>query len=62
MSCSFGQNTLTFTGSGVLAGLCGMGGPPLVLWAMAHDWPTQRIRGFLFAPGASAIIPVLRGM
>ncbi len=46
---------LAFTGSGVLAGLCGMGGPPLVLWAMAHDWPTQRIRGFLFATFATSI-------
>lgn len=26
-----------------------MSGPPLVLWVMAHDWSTERIRGFLFA-------------
>jgi len=46
---------LAFVGSGVLAGLCGMGGPPLVLWAMAHDWPTQKIRGFLFATFVTSI-------
>jgi len=46
---------LAFVGSGVLAGLCGMGGPPLVIWSMAHDWPTQKIRGFLFATFATSI-------
>jgi len=50
-----GWTGLAFTGSGVLGGLCGMGGPPLVLWAMAHDWPTQKIRGFLFATFATGI-------
>jgi uncharacterized membrane protein YfcA len=38
-----------FLGSGFTGGLCSMGGPPLVLWVMAHDWPTDRTRGFLFA-------------
>lgn len=37
-----------FVTSGVLQGVCGMGGPPLVIWSMAHDWPGNRIRGFLF--------------
>lgn len=32
-----------------------MGGPPLVLWAMHHDWPAERIRGFLFAVFAASI-------
>ncbi len=50
-----GWTGLAFTGSGILSGLCGMGGPPLVLWAMAHDWPTQKIRGFLFATFATTI-------
>ena len=40
---------LAFASSGLLAGFCGMGGPPLVLWLMAHDWPSQKTRGFLFA-------------
>ena len=41
-------------GSGLLAGICGMGGPPLVLWAMAHDWPSKKMRGFLFGAFAAA--------
>lgn len=44
-SCSAGA----FSASGFLAGLCGMGGPPLVLWSISHDWSTQKTRGFLFA-------------
>lgn len=38
-----------FSLSGVLAGLVGMGGPPLVLWVMAHTWSAQRTRALLFA-------------
>jgi uncharacterized membrane protein YfcA len=34
---------------GLLAGLCGMAGPPVVLWAMSHRWPSQRIRATLWA-------------
>jgi uncharacterized membrane protein YfcA len=34
--------------SGILAGMVGMGGPPLVLWVMAHDWPPRRQRSFLW--------------
>jgi uncharacterized membrane protein YfcA len=37
-----------FTG-GVTAGAVGMGGPPLVLWVVAHDWPTKQARLFLWA-------------
>ncbi len=39
---------LAFTLSGLLSGLVGMGGPPLVLWAMGHNWSTEKTRGFLF--------------
>ncbi|MBD3240577.1 MAG: TSUP family transporter [Chitinivibrionales bacterium] len=46
---------LAFACSGLLAGFCGMGGPPLVLWSMAHDWPTRKTRGFLFGVFATAI-------
>ena len=35
--------------SGVLSGAIGMGGPPVVLWMIAHDWSTQRGRGFLWS-------------
>lgn len=40
---------VAFTASGFMAGVCGMGGPPLVMWSLARDWSVQRIRGFLFA-------------
>jgi uncharacterized membrane protein YfcA len=39
---------LTFSLAGFLLGLCGMGGPPMVLWVMAHDWPMSRGRAFLY--------------
>jgi uncharacterized protein len=35
--------------SGLTAGLVGMGGPPVVLWVMAHDWPAKKSRAFLWA-------------
>ncbi len=38
-----------FSASGILAGMAGMGGPPLVLWAMAHNWSAGKTRGFFFA-------------
>jgi uncharacterized protein len=46
---------VAFSTSGVLAGLTGMGGPPIVMWATAHDWPMRRVRGFLFAIFAFAL-------
>jgi len=45
----WGWAALSFSASGTLAGICGMGGPPLILWAMAHDWSTEKVRGFLFS-------------
>jgi uncharacterized membrane protein YfcA len=39
---------LAFSTSGFLTGISGMGGPPLVIWAMAHDWSGEKIRAFLF--------------
>ena len=38
-----------FLASGFVAGVCGLGGPPLVLWVMAHDWSSEKTRAFLFA-------------
>lgn len=46
---------IAFASSGLLSGLCGMGGPPLVIWLMAQDWTTKQNRGFLFAVFATAI-------
>ena len=31
--------------AGVLQGLANVGGPPLVLWALAHRWSAERLRG-----------------
>ena len=42
-------SVLAFSTSGVLAGLCGMGGPPMVFWTLAHNWSVAKTRGFLFA-------------
>jgi uncharacterized membrane protein YfcA len=39
---------LAFSLGGFLLGLCGMGGPPMVLWVMAHNWPMNRARAFLY--------------
>ena len=44
-----GWNLAAFLVSGFTGGLCSMDGPPLVLWAMAHDWTAERTRAFLFA-------------
>lgn len=35
---------LAAAGSGVLNGLANIGGPPLLLWVHAHDWPPERTR------------------
>ncbi len=39
---------LAFSWGGFLLGLCGMGGPVMVLWVLAHDWPMNKSRAFLF--------------
>lgn len=44
-----------FCGSGFLSGLCGMGGPPLILWVMAHNWSNNKSRAFLFATFTAAL-------
>ncbi|MCG3148662.1 MAG: hypothetical protein PCFJNLEI_02107 [Verrucomicrobiae bacterium] len=35
---------LTMTLFGLLSGVAGMGGPPVVLWLLAHKWSNERIR------------------
>ncbi len=44
-----GWTLLAGCASGLTAGLVGMGGPPVVLWVMAHDWPAKKARAFLWA-------------
>ena len=46
---------LAFSTSGLLMGITGMGGPPLVLWAVAHNWSVEKTRGFLFSVFAATI-------
>jgi len=35
--------------AGLLGGLVGMGGPPLVIFALAHRWTSDRFRAFLWS-------------
>lgn len=48
--------------SGLLAGAVGMGGPPLVAYAMAHAWERDRFRTFLwtqFVLAAPVVVALL---
>jgi len=47
-----------FSTSGFLLGFCGMGGPVLGLWAVAHDWSPKRSRAFMFMVMLGGNIPV----
>jgi len=40
---------VAFSLSGVLQGVAAVGGPPLVLWVMAHRWSNRQTRAFLFS-------------
>ncbi len=53
----WGWGGLAFSVSGLLSGICGMGGPPLVLWSLTNNWSVDRARGFLFSAFA-ALIPI----
>jgi len=44
--------------AGLLGGLVGMGGPPLVIFALAHRWRTDRFRAFLWSQFVLAV-PVM---
>lgn len=56
-----GWGGLAFLSSGLLAGVAGMGGPPLVIWVMAHNWSSVKTRAFLFAV-FSASFPLQLGL
>jgi uncharacterized membrane protein YfcA len=44
-----GWAVLAGASSGLLGGMSGMGGPPLVLWVIAHDWSSHEIRAAILA-------------
>ena len=48
---------VTFGGSGILQGLSGMSGPPMVLWVHGQKYPIDRARAFLFAMYISNFVP-----
>ncbi len=48
---------ITFGGSGVLQGLSGMSGPPMVLWVHGQRYSADRARAFLFAMYISNFAP-----
>ena len=50
---------LTFGGSGILQGLSGMSGPPMVLWVHGQRFSADRARAFLFAMYISNFLPQL---
>jgi len=59
---------LAFSLSGAMAGFCGMGGPPMVLWVMAHRWSSEQSRAFQFfvflagmAPMAAVLLAMFGG-
>ena len=54
----FGLSALVGLISGYLGGLVGIGGPPLMLYALAHSWERDRTRVFMWAQ-FFLVIPVI---
>ncbi len=52
-----GWDCIAFPISGLLQGLVGMGGPPMVFWVQSHDWTPREMRGFLFAMYLISLVP-----
>jgi len=50
---------ITFGGSGILQGLTGTGGPPMVLWVYGQRYSVNRARAFLFATYVACFVPQL---
>ncbi|QDU31182.1 Sulfite exporter TauE/SafE [Anatilimnocola aggregata] len=48
---------LAFSFGGFLLGLCGMGGPMMVLWVMAHRWPIIKAKAFLYFIFSTGMLP-----
>jgi uncharacterized membrane protein YfcA len=53
---AFFWTLLACFGSGICLGIVGMGGPFLVIWAMAHSWSSSETRGVLFSIYIPALI------
>ena len=60
MHAGWGYGAL-FAG-GILSGSAGMGGPPIVLWAFAHHWNNDRLRGILLLCFPTLMLPQLAYM
>jgi len=45
--------------SGVLQGFGSIGGPPIMLWVLAHRWPGEKIRVTLIAYSIAYVVPQL---
>jgi len=56
-SLHVGWGYLAFSLSGLMAGFCGMGGPPLVVWVNSHEWPAVKARAFLFFVFLTGMLP-----
>ncbi len=52
-----GWDWIAFGMGGIMLGFCGMGGPPIVLWVLAHRWTALRSRAFLFFIFATGMLP-----
>jgi uncharacterized membrane protein YfcA len=48
---------LAFGVGGFLLGFCGMGGPPMVVWLLAHDWSHRRVKAFLYFLAFTGLVP-----
>jgi len=48
-SVHWGWTAAAGASSGLITGMVGVGGPPIVLWVMAHDWPARTAREFIWA-------------
>lgn len=56
---AWGWAALASVVSGLMSGLAGMGGPPIVLWVMAHRWSNERTRATVWAIFTVQTIPQL---
>lgn len=58
---AIGWTLAAASAAGFLSGLVGMGGPPLVLYALAHSWSRDTFRAFLWSQFL-IVLPILGGV